>query len=110
MPRAACAELLIVALSVLSIVLYDCWRCHILIGSAGLICRGEKNIGTERRPPTLKTKLKKYEYKNMYIPIPGVLGTSYHIRGKTTVYSKESLTQGTVPHGTARRCAAVSYI
>ena len=86
-------------------VLCAYWRCHLLMGSTGVICVGEKTWG----PREIKYgKSKKKEYA--ITRIPGTAVCSKESTARHDPASQRRATHDTAPHRTALRCAAGLYI
>ena len=84
-------------------VLCACWRCHVLIGSAGVICVGEKHGGREK---LIEEKAKITVHNNTYYTCCAAL-CSKECTAQHNIAPQHRARRGTAPHGTARRCAAL---
>ena len=90
---------------VLSCAVYFCYRCHVLVGTTGVICVGRKQGAVKDQIHVEKEKKRKVVPNNTYI-IPGTaLCSKESTQRSTTQHRSEG--HGTAPHGSARCYAAL---
>ena len=88
---------------VLSCAVCFCYRCYVLIGSAGVLCVGEKTGGHARSNTCRKKKRRKVAH-NTYYKYCSMFERKDKAQHDT---APQRRAHGTAPHGSARRYAAL---